>query len=89
MAITIANTNYTLVGAKNPVWGDKEKTYYQVECKFSHYESIGITDNDGYLPFAARADDPEAHGVEIFNACKAGTYGTIGDYVAPEAEEDE
>ena len=87
MAITIANTNYTLIGAKNPVWDNKEKSIIQVECKFSHYESIGITENDGYLEFAARADDPEPHGVEIFNACKAGTYGTIGDYVAPEEDE--
>ena len=39
----------------------------------------GITD--------AATADRTAHGVEIFNACKAGTYGTIGDYVAPKEEE--
>ena len=88
MAITIADTKDTLVGAKNPAWGDKEKTFYQVECKFSHYESIGLTENDGYLSFAARADDIASHGVEIFNACKAGTYGTIGDFVSTSAEDE-
>jgi len=87
MAITIANTSHTLIGAKDPVWANADKTTIKVVCKFSHYESIGITENDGYLEFAARADDPEPHGVEIFNACKAGTYGTIGDYVAPEEDE--
>ena len=48
---------------------------------------MAITIANTNLEFAARADDPEPHGVEIFNACKAGTYGTIGDYVAPEEDE--
>tara|TARA_R100001510_G_scaffold37692_1_gene34026 strand:+ start:5998 stop:6273 length:276 start_codon:yes stop_codon:yes gene_type:complete len=78
-----------LVGAKNPRWGDAEKTTIFLECKFSHYEAIGATDNDGYLPFTAKPDDPEEHGRLIFEKAKAGDYGTIADYVAPSHGEDD
>lgn len=83
MTITIQSLGATLLGARNPVWGEAEKTSIILECKFSHYESIGVTENDGYLSFGAFADDIEQHGREIFAEAKAGNYGTIGDYVAP------
>ena len=78
--------NSKLLGAKNPVWGDKDKESILLECKFGHYESIGVTENDGYLPFTAKPTDPEEHGRLIFEKAKAGDYGTIGDYVPPSWE---
>lgn len=33
--------------------------------------------------FTASPQDPEAHGVEVWNKCMAGDYGPIGPYVAP------
>jgi|TARA_R110000803_G_scaffold181576_1_gene243990 hypothetical protein len=89
MSIKIKNTNNTLLDARNPSWVDEANTEIEVECKFSHYESIGITENDGYLLFNASSADPEPHGVAIYNACIAGTYGAIAEWVAPEPEASE
>ena len=75
-----------LLDAKNPKWGDKNKESIILECKFSHYERIGETANDGYLPFTAKPDDPEEHGRLIFEKAKSGDYGTIGYYVPPSWE---
>ena len=83
MTITIKSLGETLIGAKNPVWTSAEKTSISLRCKFSHYDRIGETENDGYLLFIASAEDVEQHGREIFAEAKAGNYGTIGDYVAP------
>ncbi len=68
--------NCILIDAKNPKWVNAEKTYLIVEAKWQHLES------DGYLPFSASANDPEAHGVDLYNRCIAGEFGTIADYVA-------
>tara|TARA_R100001086_G_C11699951_1_gene221068 strand:- start:49 stop:306 length:258 start_codon:yes stop_codon:yes gene_type:complete len=84
MTIKIKRNGATLVDAKNPRWGDEDKTFIILECKFSHYAEIGMTENNGYYEFGADPDDIEAHGVEIFNKAKAGEYGTVADYVAPE-----
>lgn len=84
MTIKIARINATLIGAKNPRWMDKEKTAIVLECKFSHYADMGMTENDGYYDFGASPDDIEPHGRQIFEKAKAGDYGTIGDYVPPE-----
>jgi len=83
MAITIGNTNKTLLGAKNPVWADSDETIVELDCKFSHYADLGITENDGYLKFIAMKTDPEPHGVEIYNNCIAEVYGKIGHHVPP------
>ena len=84
MTIRIKSHGATLLGAKNPRWGDKDKTIIVLECKFSHYESLGLTENDGYYDFTANPLDTEPHGVEIFNKAKAGDYGTVADYVEEE-----
>ena len=83
MTITINNTNKTLIGARNPVWFDSDQTMVELECKFSHYADLGLTENDGYYKFLATADDTEPHGVQIYNNCINGDYGTIGAYVPP------
>ena len=70
-----------LIDAKNPKWANAEKTCIEVEAKWKHLES------EGYLPFAATPDDVEAHGVDLYNKCVAGEFGTVADYVAPEQTE--
>ena len=62
MTITIQSIGATLLGAKNPVWGDADKTFIILDCKFSHYANIGMTENDGYYPFTATPNDDEEHG---------------------------
>ena len=84
MTIKIKLNGATLIGAKNPVWGDEKKTFILLDCKFSHYADIGMTENNGYYSFGASPDDIEEHGRQIFEKAKAGDYGTVGDYVAPE-----
>jgi hypothetical protein len=49
-----------------------------VEAKWQHLEA------EGYLPFLATPDDPEAHGRDLLERCKNGEFGTVADYVAPE-----
>jgi len=84
MTIKIQVNGATLIDAKNPRWMDEKKTSIVLECKFSHYADMGMTENDGYYEFGASPDDPEEHGRQIFEKAKAGDYGTVGDYVAPE-----
>ena len=84
MTIKIKINGATLIDAKNPRWMDEEKTSIVLECKFSHYADLGLTENDGYYEFGATPDDVEEHGRQIFEKAKAGDYGTVGDYVAPE-----
>ena len=86
MTIKIKSIGATLLDAKNPRCADEEKTCIVLECKFSHYADMGMTENDGYYEFGADPNDVEPHGVEIFNKAKAGDYGTVADYVAPEEE---
>ena len=80
--------NSKLEGAKNPRWGDKDKQSICLDCKFTHYERIGVDTEDGYLGFTAKPTDPEEHGRLIFERAKAGDYGTIGDYIPPSYEKE-
>mgnify|MGYP006211808729 FL=1 len=80
MTVTIQSTGATLIDAKNPVWANEEQTLITLECKFSHYASIGLTENDGYYLFAADPNDPELHGRQIYANAVNGDYGTIGAY---------
>lgn len=86
MTITINANGATLLGAKSPVWANEEQTLIELQCKFSHYESLGLTENDGYYPFTASPNDAEAHGRQIYANAVNGDYGTVGAYVAPEGE---
>tara|TARA_R100000234_G_scaffold18421_1_gene10253 strand:+ start:743 stop:1003 length:261 start_codon:yes stop_codon:yes gene_type:complete len=86
MTITIKGNGATLIGAKNPVYANPEKTSVWVDAKFSHYADLGMTENDGYYKFLCNPHDPEEHGREMLTKALAGEYGTVGDYVAPEGE---
>ena len=74
MTIKIKINGATLIDAKNQRWMDEEKTSIVLECKFSHYADMGMTENDGYYEFGATPDDPEEHGRQILEKAKAGDY---------------
>ena len=76
----MTNFTCTLIDAQNPQWGNAEHTLIMVEAKWVHLES------EGYLPFLANPNDPEAHGVDLYNRCVAGEFGEIAEYVAPVEE---
>ena len=80
MTIKIRRYDATLIDARNPRWMDAENTSIVLECKFSHYADIGMTENDGYYEFGASPDDVEEHGRQIYAAAVNGDYGTIGAY---------
>ncbi len=74
----MTNFTCTLIDAQNPRWGDAEQSFIIVDAKWQHLES------EGYLEFCANPNDVEAHGVDLYNRCVAGEFGTIAEYVAPE-----
>ena len=65
----------TLIDARNPEWANSEKTRIEVQAKWKHLES------EGYLQFAANPNDTEEHGVDLYNRCVAGEFGTVADYL--------
>lgn len=58
-----------------PRWANEAKTLIDCVVAFSAFPDP--------LPFTATADDEHDHCKEIFDACVAGDYGPIADYVAP------
>tara|TARA_R110000772_G_scaffold70209_1_gene154593 strand:- start:79 stop:339 length:261 start_codon:yes stop_codon:yes gene_type:complete len=86
MTITIQSNKATLIGAKNPIYAKEDLSEISLEAKFSHYEGLGITENDGYCHFLATANDIEQHGREIYQAALDGEYGTIADFPIPDGE---
>jgi hypothetical protein len=70
-----------LIDAQNPQWGNAEHTLIEVEAKWEHISDLG------YLPFTANPNDTEAHGVDLYNRCINGEFGTIAEYVAPVEEQ--
>ena len=63
-----------LTSVANPRWANAERTIIECEITTSQF-------GDEVLPFAASANDCEAHGRAIFDALVAGVYGEIGQYV--------
>lgn len=66
----------TLTSLANPVWSDEAHT--RIDCVITTSQFGGEL-----LPFTADSNDVEAHGRAIFADIVAGTYGPIGEYVAP------
>lgn len=66
----------TLEYAKNPYYvsGDGQAIHLTVKWKEFSEEH----------PFSATQYDSEPHGVELYNRAKAGEFGKISDYVAPQ-----
>jgi len=65
----------TIQSALNPVWANLENTQITLDVKFEEFQEI--------LPFTADPLDPMEYGVELYNRAKAGEFGIIADYVAP------
>ena len=70
-----------LIDAQNPQWVDAEQTAIVIQAKWEHLE------NEGYLSFLATSNDPEEHGVDLYNRIINGEFGTIAEYVAPVEEQ--
>ena len=66
---------FTIVSVKNPVYTNEEGTGIDVQVEFQELQGIH--------PFHATSWDPEPHGVALWEALKAGTYGPIAPYVPP------
>ena len=71
----------TLTSLTNPVWSNAAHT--TIDCLITTSQ-FGAE----ILPFTADQNDVEAHGRAIFADLVAGTYGAIGEYVAPPEPED-
>lgn len=70
-------TSRTAQTVASPQWADAAKTMISAQVTFAELASMGP------IPFVAKADDVEAHGVTLFNQLVAGVYGEIAAYVAP------
>lgn len=62
-----------LISAREPKWGNKEKTILNLLVKFEHIA--------GEIPFSAIPNDVETHGRDIFERGKKGEFGDIGPFV--------
>jgi len=67
----------TVAQARNPKWGNQDKTYILVEVDFDELD-------EDWVSFAASVDDPEEHGRQIFQDCIDGVYGEVADFEIPE-----
>ena len=63
-----------ILSAKNPVWGNAEKTQINLQVQFQHLE--------GWVPFSATAADPAEHGRELFVRALHEAYGPIAEISA-------
>lgn len=68
---------FTIEYAKNPVWSSDDGQQINLTVKFVEF-------NEEH-PFNATSFDTMAHGVDLFNRAKAGEFGVVAAYVAPQA----
>ena len=68
---------YTVESITDIVYRTEDKQHINCKVKFAEFNEI--------MPFTANANDPEEHGVNIYNDIVSGKYGAIGDYVPPPA----
>jgi len=67
---------FTLEYAKSPVYGNAEGTGIQLIVKWKEF-------NEEH-PFMAATYDPYQHGIDLYNRAKAGEFGEVAPYVAPQ-----
>jgi hypothetical protein len=67
---------FTLEYANTPVYGNAEGTNIQLIVKWVEFNEE--------MPFAATSYDTMAHGVALYNRAKAGEFGEVAPYVAPQ-----
>ena len=68
---------YTVESITDIFYKTEDKQHINCKIKFAELNEI--------MPFTANANDPEEHGVSIYNDIISGKYGAIGDYVPPPA----
>lgn len=66
----------TIESATNPIYANADGTNITLQVKFAEFNEV--------LPFGATAYDDMSYGVELYNRAKAGEFGAIAPYVAPE-----
>lgn len=69
-------TTRTINSVRNPQWADYAQTMIDMEVDFDELDEV-------YVPFTATANDPESHGVTLWNNAVNGDYGTISAYTPP------
>jgi hypothetical protein len=69
---------FTLQYAKNPIWNDDSGQSIQLTVKWEEF-------NEEHT-FAATSYDSMPYGVDLYNRAKAGEFGEISPYVAPEIQ---
>jgi len=67
----------TINSARNPRWGDYDKTYILLEVDFDELDEV-------YVEFCARSDDIYPWGPELFNRAVAGEFGEVAEREIPE-----
>lgn len=70
------------IDVKNPVWANAQQTLINCEVNFNHLP-------EEFVPFTADPNDTgNQSSKQIFDDCKAGVYGPVGEYVphVPTAE---
>jgi len=67
---------FTLKYAKDPIWNSDDGQQIHLTVRFEEINED--------LPFNATSFDPEPHGRDLFERAKAGEFGEIATYVAPE-----
>jgi len=67
---------FTLKYAKDPIWNSDDGQQILLTVRFEEINED--------LPFNATSFDSEPHGVDLYNRAKAGEFGEIAPYVAPE-----
>jgi hypothetical protein len=66
---------YTVESITDIVYRTEDRQHINCKVKFAEF--------DEPHPFTASDNDPENHGVSIYNDIVSGKYGPIGDYVPP------
>lgn len=74
----------TVLRARNPRWDDAAKTSISLYVIFEESK-----DTLGEIPFTAVEHDCELHGKELFARAKAGDFGAVSEYAAPELTEEQ
>lgn len=67
---------FTLQYAKDPIWNSNDGQQIHLTVKWEEF-------NEEH-PFNATSFDPMPYGVDLYNRAKAGEFGEVAPYVAPE-----
>lgn len=66
---------FTLEYAKDPFWNSDDGEQICLTVKFEEFNEE--------MPFTATSFDTMPYGVDLFNRAKAGEFGVVAPYVAP------